>query len=54
MNLQLRDPAPQEFALQFWDSQKQANASLVVGIMGMLVGSKGAGVCDVLLKPDTD
>ncbi|KAF8806612.1 hypothetical protein BYT27DRAFT_7168071 [Phlegmacium glaucopus] len=35
--------APQEFALQFWDDQKQANTSLVIGIMGMLIGSKGNG-----------
>lgn len=38
--LQMDQPAPQEFALQFWDDQKLANASLVVGIMGMLVNSK--------------
>jgi intracellular protein transport protein USO1 len=44
--LQLHDPAPQEFALQFWDSQKQSNAGLVVGIIGMLVGSKGSSVSD--------
>jgi hypothetical protein len=44
--LQLHDAAPQEFALQFWDNQKQSNAVLVVGIMGMLVGSKGSGVSD--------
>ncbi|KAG6877998.1 hypothetical protein C0993_000958 [Termitomyces sp. T159_Od127] len=42
-NIHIRDSAPQEFALQFWDNQKQHNASLVVGIIGMLVGSKGAG-----------
>ncbi|KAF8058707.1 p115 like vesicle tethering protein [Lyophyllum atratum] len=41
-NLQIRDAAPQEFALQFWDTQKQINASLVIGIMGMLIGSKGS------------
>ncbi|KAG1734612.1 p115 like vesicle tethering protein [Suillus lakei] len=41
-NLSLQDSAPQEFALQFWDSQKVANVSLVLGIMGMLVGSKGS------------
>lgn len=41
-NLSLQDPVPQEFALQFWDSQKVANVSLVLGIMGMLVGSKGS------------
>ncbi|KAG6918883.1 hypothetical protein DXG01_010947 [Tephrocybe rancida] len=43
-NLQIRDAAPQEFALQFWDKQKQTNASLVIGIIGMLVGSKGSSV----------
>ncbi|KAG6898006.1 hypothetical protein C0992_007495 [Termitomyces sp. T32_za158] len=42
-NVPIRDPAPQEFALQFWDSQKEKNAALVVGIIGMLVGSKGGG-----------
>ncbi|PSS32164.1 hypothetical protein PHLCEN_2v2072 [Hermanssonia centrifuga] len=36
------EPAPQGFALQFWDPhQKRANAALVVSIMGILVGSKG-------------
>ncbi|KAI0343622.1 hypothetical protein BDW22DRAFT_1356090 [Trametopsis cervina] len=34
--------APQEFALQFWEGgQKKANVSAVIGIMGILVGSKG-------------
>ncbi|KAG1878938.1 p115 like vesicle tethering protein [Suillus subluteus] len=41
-NLSLQDSAPQDFALQFWDSQKVVNVSLVLGIMGMLVGSKGS------------
>ncbi|KAF9462392.1 p115 like vesicle tethering protein [Collybia nuda] len=41
-SLQNRDSAPQEFALQFWDGQKQANATLVVGIIGMLIGTKGS------------
>ncbi|KAF9235255.1 hypothetical protein BU15DRAFT_65006 [Melanogaster broomeanus] len=41
-NQQLQDSAPQEFALQFWDQQKAANVSLIIGIMGMLVGSKGS------------
>ncbi|KAG5653789.1 hypothetical protein H0H81_010459 [Sphagnurus paluster] len=41
-NLQIRDAAPQEFALQFWDVQKKTNASLVIGIMGMLISSKGS------------
>ncbi|KAK0459266.1 p115 like vesicle tethering protein [Desarmillaria tabescens] len=40
-NIQYNDPAPQEFALQFWDQQKLSNASYVVAILGMLVGSKG-------------
>ncbi|KAI0821292.1 p115 like vesicle tethering protein [Irpex lacteus] len=34
-------PAPQEFALQFWEGgQKKANAGAVIGIMGILLGSK--------------
>ncbi|KAI6101425.1 p115 like vesicle tethering protein [Pisolithus croceorrhizus] len=40
--LQPQDAPPQEFALQFWDPKKAANASLVIGIMGMLIGSKGS------------
>ncbi|KAF9012594.1 p115 like vesicle tethering protein [Cyathus striatus] len=43
-SLSTTEPAPQEFALQFWDEQKQANASLIVGIMGTLIGSKGHNV----------
>ncbi|KAJ6593169.1 p115 like vesicle tethering protein [Mycena capillaripes] len=38
-NLPMHEAAPQEFALQFWDDQKLSNASLIVGIMGMLIGS---------------
>ncbi|KAJ6488233.1 p115 like vesicle tethering protein [Mycena vitilis] len=38
-NLPLDEAAPQEFALQFWDDQKLSNASLIIGIMGMLIGS---------------
>ncbi|KAI0090824.1 p115 like vesicle tethering protein [Irpex rosettiformis] len=34
-------PVPQEFSLQFWEGgQKKANASAVIGIMGILLGSK--------------
>ena len=44
-SIHIREPAPQEFALQFWDQQKLANSSLVIGIMGMLTGSKGTNVC---------
>lgn len=40
----MHEPAPQEFALQFWDEQKYFNTSLVVGIMGMLISSKGNNV----------
>ena len=40
-----QESAPQGFALQFWDPpQKRANAAAVVGIMGILVGSKGGSV----------
>ncbi|CAK5281972.1 unnamed protein product [Mycena citricolor] len=38
-NLPPDQPAPQEFALQFWDDLKAANVTLVVGIMGMLISS---------------
>ncbi|KAI9573289.1 p115 like vesicle tethering protein [Boletus coccyginus] len=40
-NLQLQDSPPQEFALQFWDQQKTTNVSFIIGIMGMLIGTKG-------------
>ena len=43
-NLQLRDQAPQEFALQFWEPQKTTNAGLVLRALGMLVGTKGGNV----------
>ncbi|CAE6458034.1 unnamed protein product [Rhizoctonia solani] len=36
----LNVPAPQEFALQFWDAQKLANAGMLVGIIYLLTGSK--------------
>lgn len=42
--IQLHEPAPQGFALQFWDAQKLLNSSLVVAIIGMFVGPKGATV----------
>ncbi|KAI5119824.1 hypothetical protein M0805_004759 [Coniferiporia weirii] len=41
-NLPAQGPAPQEFALQFWDAQKTGNVRLVLGILGLLVGSKGS------------
>jgi hypothetical protein len=44
----MSDPAPQQFALQFWDVQKHANATWVLGIMGMLIGSKGSNVRTLL------
>ncbi|KAG9221306.1 hypothetical protein CCMSSC00406_0009417 [Pleurotus cornucopiae] len=46
-SLQFHQPAPQEFALQFWDSQKTTNASMVVGIIGMLASTKGNPVQEV-------
>ncbi|KAL1759834.1 p115 like vesicle tethering protein [Schizophyllum commune] len=36
-HLALHEAAPQEFALQFWDPQKTANADRVVALMGMLI-----------------
>ncbi|CAL1711647.1 unnamed protein product [Somion occarium] len=44
-SLKVSEEVPQAFALQFWDTpQKPANASLIVGIIGMLVNSKGGSV----------
>ncbi|KAF9550619.1 hypothetical protein CPC08DRAFT_674800, partial [Agrocybe pediades] len=43
VSIEVHATAPQEFALQFWDDQKQTNTSLIIGIMGMLIGSKGHG-----------
>lgn len=43
-NLPVQEPAPQEFALQFWDEAKLQNASDIVGIIGMLVNAKGDNV----------
>lgn len=45
-NLPSQEPAPQEFALQFWDPQKTKNARLIIGVLGILVGSKGGNVRD--------
>lgn len=39
------EPSPQGFSLQFWDTQKTTNASIVVGMMASL--SKGKGVSQV-------
>ncbi|KAI0264148.1 p115 like vesicle tethering protein [Gloeopeniophorella convolvens] len=35
---------PQEFALQFWNEDKTINAGLILECIGMLLGSKGAGL----------
>jgi len=35
---------PQEFALQFWNEDKTTNVGLVLEAIGLLLGSKGAGV----------
>ncbi|PPQ64546.1 hypothetical protein CVT24_008448 [Panaeolus cyanescens] len=48
INLDLRSTGPQEFALQFWDDQKRVNTSLIIGIMGMLIGPKGQNVQESL------
>jgi hypothetical protein len=37
-SLAVDQETPQEFALQFWDAQKLKNASLVVSIIGIMVG----------------
>ena len=42
--LSLDQAASQEFALQFWDDQKRVNASLILGVIGMLSALKGQGV----------
>ena len=43
-NLPPNEPAPQEFALQFWDTQKIENVRLAIGIIGLLVGSRNSNV----------
>lgn len=43
-NLPFHEPAPQQFALQFWDSQKTTNAHVILAILGMLVASKASNV----------
>jgi intracellular protein transport protein USO1 len=35
---------PQGFALQFWNEEKATNAGLILESIGLLLGSKGAGV----------
>ncbi|KAH9956427.1 p115 like vesicle tethering protein [Russula dissimulans] len=35
---------PQEFALQFWNEDKTTNAGLILEAIGLLLGSKGAGL----------
>jgi hypothetical protein len=40
VNLPPQEPAPQQFALQFWDEQKAKNASLIIGIVGLLLAAK--------------
>lgn len=47
-NLTFHEPTPQEFALQFWDNQKGMNAEAAVGVLGILVGSTGSNVRDVI------
>lgn len=47
----MQDSPPQEFALQFWDQQKTTNVSLAIGIIGMLVASKGSSVRIAFITP---
>ncbi|KAJ7592055.1 hypothetical protein C8J56DRAFT_886782 [Mycena floridula] len=42
INLAMNEAAPREFALQFWDPQKMADAGYP--IMGMLINSKGSAL----------
>lgn len=35
-SIPLDEPAPQQFALQFWDAQKHSNTSQVIAIIGLL------------------
>ena len=42
------DGTPQEFSLQFWDDQKVANTSLVVGILSMLVSATASNLVSFL------
>ena len=43
-NLPPQEPTPQEFALQFWDAQKTTNVASIIGILGILVATKGSNV----------
>ncbi|CDZ98747.1 protein transporter [Phaffia rhodozyma] len=43
-NPSLSSPAPDNFALQFWPEQKLVNASLVVGLVKLILGSGGSGL----------
>ncbi|KAN0137791.1 Uso1 / p115 like vesicle tethering protein, head region domain containing protein [Lactarius tabidus] len=43
-NIQPAEAVPQEFALQFWNDEKATNAGLILEAIGLLLGSKGAGL----------
>ncbi|KAI0302467.1 p115 like vesicle tethering protein [Multifurca ochricompacta] len=43
-NLEPDQTVPQEFALQFWSEDKAINAGLILEAIGLLLGSKGAGL----------
>lgn len=43
-SVQPGESLPQEFALQFWNDDKATNAGLILEAIGLLLGSKGAGV----------
>ncbi|KAF5365978.1 hypothetical protein D9758_006671 [Tetrapyrgos nigripes] len=51
-NLPLSEPAPQPFALQFWDAQKENNVKCIIEIIGLLVGGKtGHGDLESVIFP---
>ena len=43
-NIQPDQGVPQEFALQFWNEDKTTNTGLILEVISLLLGSKGAGV----------
>ncbi|KAI9449570.1 p115 like vesicle tethering protein [Lactarius psammicola] len=43
-SIQPGETVPQEFALQFWNDDKATNAGLILEAIGLLLGSKGAGL----------
>lgn len=44
VSLHPQQPAPQQFALQFWDDQKSKNSAVVIGIIGLLLAGTSDNV----------